>query len=59
GLERYVPDHSRETQLLRRFRGRNRFISEYILAKTGELRTNKQVGSRLQQLRCSAADPER
>ncbi|KAJ7617310.1 hypothetical protein FB45DRAFT_1063799 [Roridomyces roridus] len=58
GLESYVPDESRETQVLGRFRGRNRFISNYILAKTGEHRSNKQVGSRLQQLRHCATDPK-
>ncbi|KAF7304467.1 TEA domain-containing protein [Mycena chlorophos] len=51
GLEQYVPDDSRETRMLGRFPRRNRFISEYILAKTGKHRTPKQVGSRLQQLR--------
>ncbi|KAJ7230130.1 hypothetical protein GGX14DRAFT_410032 [Mycena pura] len=51
GLERYIPDDSRETRMLGRFPRRNRFISEYILAKTGQRRTPKQVGSRLQQLR--------
>ncbi|KAJ7651357.1 hypothetical protein FB45DRAFT_35025 [Roridomyces roridus] len=58
GLESYVPDESRETQVLGRFRGRNRFISNYILAKTGEHRSNKQVGSRLQQLRHCSTDPK-
>ncbi|KAJ7063867.1 hypothetical protein C8F01DRAFT_1129648 [Mycena amicta] len=51
GLEQYVPDDSRETRMLGRFPRRNRFISDYILAKTGKRRTPKQVGSRLQQLR--------
>ncbi|KAJ7622055.1 hypothetical protein FB45DRAFT_926902 [Roridomyces roridus] len=58
GLANYVPDESRETQMLGRFRGRNRFISDYIFAKTGERRTNKQVGSRMQQLRNCSTDPE-
>ncbi|KAJ7616417.1 hypothetical protein FB45DRAFT_934206 [Roridomyces roridus] len=58
GLANYVPDASRETQILGRFRGRNRFISDYIFSKTGERRTNKQVGSRLQQLRHCSTDPE-
>ncbi|KAJ7642015.1 hypothetical protein FB45DRAFT_1054362 [Roridomyces roridus] len=58
GLANYVPDESRETRILGRFRGRNRFISDYIFAKTGERRTNKQVGSRLQQLRHCSTDPE-
>jgi hypothetical protein len=30
---------------------RNRFLSDYIFNKTGQSRTAKQVGSRLQQLR--------
>ncbi|KAF5381872.1 hypothetical protein D9757_007572 [Collybiopsis confluens] len=51
GLSLYQPDNSRETLLLGRFPMRNRFISEHILKTTGELRTAKQVGSRLQQLR--------
>ncbi|KAJ7465457.1 hypothetical protein B0H11DRAFT_2197831 [Mycena galericulata] len=58
GLEKYIPDDSRETRILGRFRGRNLFISEYILAKTGVYRSNKQVGSRLQQLRHSSSDPK-
>ncbi|KAF7300050.1 TEA domain-containing protein [Mycena kentingensis (nom. inval.)] len=51
GLEQYVPDDSRETRMLGRFPRRNRFISDYIFDKTGQRRTPKQVGSRLQQLR--------
>ncbi|KAJ4471411.1 hypothetical protein J3R30DRAFT_3234755, partial [Lentinula aciculospora] len=51
GLSLYQPDNSRETLLLGRFPMRNRFISEHILKTTGEVRTAKQVGSRLQQLR--------
>ncbi|KAF9058679.1 hypothetical protein BDP27DRAFT_1343118 [Rhodocollybia butyracea] len=51
GLSLYQPDNSRETLLLGRFPMRNRFISEHILRTTGEVRTAKQVGSRLQQLR--------
>ncbi|KAJ7504967.1 hypothetical protein B0H11DRAFT_450537 [Mycena galericulata] len=58
GLEKYIPDDSRETRILGRFRGRNLFISEYILAKTGVYRSNKQVGSRLQQLRHCSSDPK-
>ncbi|KAJ7734992.1 hypothetical protein B0H16DRAFT_134657 [Mycena metata] len=50
-LEQYVPDNSRETRLLGRYRGRNQFIAAYILRRTGEHRTSKQVGSRLQQMR--------
>ncbi|KAF5388707.1 hypothetical protein D9757_004868 [Collybiopsis confluens] len=55
GLSAYKPDNSRETLLLGRFPMRNRFISEYIFKTTGELRTAKQVGSRLQQLRDTAS----
>ncbi|KAJ7080169.1 hypothetical protein B0H15DRAFT_787415, partial [Mycena belliarum] len=59
GLENYVPDDSRETRVLGRYRGRNRFISDYIYNRTGERRSNKQVGSRLQQLRHTSTDPRR
>uniref|UniRef100_D8QCR7 TEA domain-containing protein n=1 Tax=Schizophyllum commune (strain H4-8 / FGSC 9210) TaxID=578458 RepID=D8QCR7_SCHCM len=55
GLELYVPDDSRETRLLGRFPMRNRFISDHIFKKTGQRRTPKQVGSRLQQLRDTCA----
>ncbi|KAJ7733857.1 hypothetical protein DFH07DRAFT_845207 [Mycena maculata] len=58
GLESYVPDDSRETRVLGRFRGRNQFISEYIFSRTGVRRSNKQVGSRLQQLRHCTSDPK-
>jgi len=51
GLSRYQPSNPRATKSLGRFPNRNRFISEYILKKTGKHRTPKQVGSRLQQLR--------
>ncbi|KAJ7644877.1 hypothetical protein FB45DRAFT_300433 [Roridomyces roridus] len=51
GLEKYVPDDSRETRMLGRFPRRNRYISDHIFKKTGKSRTPKQVGSRLQQLR--------
>ncbi|KAJ7443794.1 hypothetical protein FB451DRAFT_1568532 [Mycena latifolia] len=57
GLENHVPDDSMETRLLGRYRGRNQFISEYIFNKTGEYRSNRQVGSRLQQLRHCSSDP--
>ncbi|KAJ7473519.1 hypothetical protein FB451DRAFT_293487 [Mycena latifolia] len=57
GLQNHVPDDSMETRLLGRYRGRNQFISEYIFSKTGEYRSNKQVGSRLQQLRHCSSDP--
>ncbi|KAJ7434312.1 hypothetical protein B0H11DRAFT_734293 [Mycena galericulata] len=55
GLERYQPDDSRETRMLGRYPRRNRFISDYILEKTGKRRSPKQVGSRLQQLRESCS----
>ncbi|KAJ7106698.1 hypothetical protein C8R44DRAFT_326230 [Mycena epipterygia] len=58
GLENYVPDDSRETRVLGRYRGRNQFIAEYIFSKTGVQRSNKQVGSRLQQLRHCSNVPE-
>ncbi|CAK5270160.1 unnamed protein product [Mycena citricolor] len=51
GLGAYEPDDSRETRMLGRFPRRNRFISDYIFEKTGQRRSAKQVGSRLQQLR--------
>ncbi|KAJ7439656.1 hypothetical protein FB451DRAFT_1301593 [Mycena latifolia] len=57
GLQNHVPDDSMETRLLGRYRGRNQFISEYIFSKTGEYRSNRQVGSRLQQLRHCSSDP--
>ncbi|EEB90620.1 hypothetical protein MPER_11148 [Moniliophthora perniciosa FA553] len=44
-------DDSRETKALGHFPIRNSYISAYIYQKTGEHRTAKQVGSRLQQLR--------
>ncbi|KAJ7171494.1 hypothetical protein C8R46DRAFT_1349446 [Mycena filopes] len=57
-LQKYVPDDSRETKVLGRYRGRNQFISQYIFCQTGEYRTNKQVGSRLQQMRHCTRDPK-
>lgn len=50
-LERYRPTSSKDPSSLRRFPKRNAFISNYIKAKTKTMRTPKQVGSRLQQLR--------
>ncbi|KAJ3535353.1 hypothetical protein NMY22_g6529 [Coprinellus aureogranulatus] len=53
-LERYKPTEGREPRSSKhgiRFPYRNRFISQYIYEKTGKIRTHKQVGSRLQQLR--------
>ncbi|KAJ7792986.1 hypothetical protein B0H14DRAFT_2928523 [Mycena olivaceomarginata] len=55
-LEKYRPEDSRETLILGRFPGRNRFISDYICDKTGKRRSPKQVGSRLQQLRDCCED---
>lgn len=37
---------------------RNRFVSDYIREATGKVRTPKQVGSRLQQLRETCKDSE-
>ncbi|KAJ7106675.1 hypothetical protein C8R44DRAFT_987297 [Mycena epipterygia] len=51
GLAQYQPTACRETIMLGRFPRRNQFISQYIWKKTGQHRTAKQVGSRLQQLR--------
>ncbi|KAJ7882379.1 hypothetical protein B0H14DRAFT_2703649 [Mycena olivaceomarginata] len=45
-LEKYRPEDCRETLILGRFPGRNRFISDYICDKTGKRRSPKQVGSR-------------
>ncbi|KAJ7868704.1 hypothetical protein B0H13DRAFT_1896962 [Mycena leptocephala] len=53
GLAQFQPVVCRETVMLGRYPGRNQFLSQYILNKTGELRTAKQVRSRLQQLRDS------
>ncbi|KAI5995327.1 hypothetical protein F5J12DRAFT_726145 [Pisolithus orientalis] len=53
-LQEYVPEDSRETRILGRFPMRNRFISDYIYRSTGKVRSAKQVGSRLQQLRDTA-----
>ncbi|KAH6913376.1 hypothetical protein BKA70DRAFT_720602 [Coprinopsis sp. MPI-PUGE-AT-0042] len=39
-----------------RYPMRNRFVSDYILEKTGKTRTAQQVGSRLQQLRDMCED---
>ncbi|KAJ7059761.1 hypothetical protein C8F01DRAFT_218537 [Mycena amicta] len=51
GLAQYEPTLCRETVMLRRYPKRNRFVSEYIWKRTGERRSAKQVGSRIQQLR--------
>ncbi|KAJ7473513.1 hypothetical protein FB451DRAFT_1249422 [Mycena latifolia] len=58
GLAQYQPTVCRETVLLGRFPRRNQFISEYIWRKTGQRRTSKQIGSRLQQLRESSVGQE-
>ncbi|KAJ7733673.1 hypothetical protein B0H16DRAFT_1381070, partial [Mycena metata] len=58
GLRQYRPPVSRQTVLLRQYPGRNKFLSHYILSKTGEYRTLKQVGSRVQQLRELSPSPE-
>ena len=51
GLSEYAPAESKSPRGLTRFPNRNKFISEYIFNTTGEKRTAKQVGSRIQQLR--------
>ncbi|KAJ6570999.1 hypothetical protein DFH09DRAFT_1153524 [Mycena vulgaris] len=58
GLAQYQPTVCKETVLLGRFPRRNQFISEYIWRKTGQRRTAKQIGSRLQQLRVSSQGHE-
>ncbi|KAF9533897.1 hypothetical protein CPB83DRAFT_414540 [Crepidotus variabilis] len=52
-LESYQPESIglKANRLNGRFPMRNRFISDYICELTGKMRTPKQVGSRLQQLR--------
>ncbi|KAI0689728.1 hypothetical protein BC835DRAFT_227415 [Cytidiella melzeri] len=56
GLERYRPVDTRSARALGRFPMRNKFISDYIFELTGQRRTPKQVGSRLQQLRDTCED---
>ncbi|KIM44775.1 hypothetical protein M413DRAFT_362257 [Hebeloma cylindrosporum] len=58
GLANYRPESNRQLHLLRRFPKRNKQIAEYIRKQTGQTRTAKQVGSRLQQLRETCEDPE-
>ncbi|KAJ7192593.1 hypothetical protein GGX14DRAFT_479957 [Mycena pura] len=58
GLARFRPQACRETLMLGRFPGRNQFIARHIASRTGQWRSPKQVGSRLQQLRESCADDE-
>ncbi|KAI0820514.1 hypothetical protein BC628DRAFT_1422847 [Trametes gibbosa] len=55
GLEKYTPAESKSPRGLSRFPNRNKFIAQYILNKTGQIRTAKQVGSRIQQLRDTSA----
>ncbi|KAH9856070.1 hypothetical protein C2E23DRAFT_882201 [Lenzites betulinus] len=55
GLEKYTPAESKSPRGLSRFPNRNKFIAQYILSKTGQIRTAKQVGSRIQQLRDTSA----
>ena len=55
GLDEYKPAEPKSPRGLTRFPDRNKFISEYIYKKTGETRTAKQVASRIQQLRDTAA----
>ncbi|PPR07739.1 hypothetical protein CVT24_003737 [Panaeolus cyanescens] len=56
GLRKYKPASTKDPRHLLRFPRRNRFISEYIYETTGRVRTAKQVGSRLQQLRETCRD---
>ncbi|KAK7045079.1 TEA domain-containing protein [Favolaschia claudopus] len=58
GLHHYHPTICRETVMLKRYPGRNQFLSNFIFDKTGERRTPKQVGSRLQQIRESPLGEE-
>ncbi|KAK7018161.1 TEA domain-containing protein [Favolaschia claudopus] len=58
GLHHYQPTVCRETVMLKRYPGRNQFLSNYIFDKTGERRTPKQVASRLQQMREAPLDEE-
>ncbi len=51
GFQKYTPADSKWPRGLSRFPNRNKFIAEYILKKTGYIRTAKQVGFRLQQLK--------
>ncbi|KAI0776544.1 hypothetical protein BD413DRAFT_468258 [Trametes elegans] len=55
GLEKYTPAESKSPRGLSRFPNRNKFIAQYILQKTGQIRSAKQVGSRIQQLRDTSA----
>ena len=55
GLDKYAPAESKSPRGLTRFPNRNKFIAEFILKETGVVRTAKQVGSRIQQLRDTTA----
>ncbi|KDR72239.1 hypothetical protein GALMADRAFT_158967 [Galerina marginata CBS 339.88] len=57
GLRAYRPV-SKTGRPLRRFTKRNVFISKFIFEATGEKRTPKQVGSRLQQISESSRDDD-
>ncbi|KAF6746085.1 hypothetical protein DFP72DRAFT_1076670 [Ephemerocybe angulata] len=58
-LASYTPPPARSMKAsLMRFPKRNKAISEYIYKVTGIVRTQKQVGSRLQQLQKTCKDPE-
>ncbi|KAI0819432.1 hypothetical protein BC628DRAFT_1332926, partial [Trametes gibbosa] len=54
-LEKYSLLEGKSPHGPTRFRKRNRFISEHILQKTGEILTAKQVGGRIQQLKDTSA----
>ncbi|KAG7093404.1 hypothetical protein E1B28_007086 [Marasmius oreades] len=56
GLEKYRPSSITDPLTLKRFPKRNRWIAEYIFRTTGQQRTAKQVGSRLQQLTNTCKD---
>ncbi|KAF8998095.1 hypothetical protein BDQ17DRAFT_1428602 [Cyathus striatus] len=55
-LKKYRPTSSRDPKQLQRFPKRNRFISDYVFQATGQRRTPKQVGSRLQQIRDTCSE---
>lgn len=60
-LAKYAPPRSRTmrgSEPFKRFPKRNKTISQYIFDVTGEFRSHKQVGSRLQQLRGTCKDPQ-
>ncbi|THU88067.1 hypothetical protein K435DRAFT_318836 [Dendrothele bispora CBS 962.96] len=57
-LYKYRPPNNpdRDTRLLKRHPMRNKFIADYIKNETGVVRSPKQVGSRLQQMRDTCED---